>query len=218
MNIGLVVGSESALLIDTGSSPEQGRLLKDAAEAFGKVPVLHVLVTHWHWDHYFGLAGTVTEDRSDICNGAHGNAGRGDGSVVTYGHISLPSWLDRPEVLKEAETLGVDANHLVAPEHLISGAALIDLGGVTVNVSFLGRGHTDGDLVAYVPQSNVLFVGDLVEEAGPPVVDFDSFVAEWPQTLDRVLALANRETLIIPGHGAVVDLNFACEQREHIAK
>ena len=57
VNVGLVVGSTGALLVDTGSSPEQGRAIRAAAEAVaGDVPLTHVVVTHAHHDHVGGLA------------------------------------------------------------------------------------------------------------------------------------------------------------------
>lgn len=57
VTIGLVVGTTGALLIDTGSSPEQGRAIRDAAQAVaGDVPLTHVVVTHAHHDHLLGLA------------------------------------------------------------------------------------------------------------------------------------------------------------------
>lgn len=201
VNIGLVVGAKRALVIDTGSSPTQGNQIREHAEALARVPVTHVLVTHWHWDHYFGLAGFA-----------------GGRPVTSYGHTTLPTWLEREEVAREAQNLGVNPKGLVPPRKLIREQETVDLGGVTANIHFVGLGHTDGDLVVFVPEANVLFAGDLVEESGPPAIDFDSHPSQWPATLDRLLARADRNTLIIPGHGRAVDSVFVHQQKEKIAQ
>jgi glyoxylase-like metal-dependent hydrolase (beta-lactamase superfamily II) len=56
VNCGLVVGAEATLLIDTGSSPEQGAALRESISAVTDVPLRHVVLTHDHWDHAYGLA------------------------------------------------------------------------------------------------------------------------------------------------------------------
>jgi len=67
----------------------------------------------------------------------------------------------------------------------------------------------------HVPDSGVLFRGDLVEQAGPPVYGSDSFPLDWPLTLTRLLEL--RPDVIVPGHGDPVDHAFARAQRDAIA-
>lgn len=57
VNIGLVIGAERALLVDTGASAEQGAALFAAATEISPVPVSHAVITHSHWDHWFGLSG-----------------------------------------------------------------------------------------------------------------------------------------------------------------
>ena len=56
--------------------------------------------------------------------------------------------------------------------------------------------------------ATVVFCGDLVEESGDPVIDADSDLAAWPETLDRLLEAAGPEAVYVPGHGAVVDARF----------
>jgi glyoxylase-like metal-dependent hydrolase (beta-lactamase superfamily II) len=91
-------------------------------------------------------------------------------------------------------------------------AKVIDLGGRRVELLHLGNGHTDGDVVVVVPDVDVFFVGDLVEESAPPSYGDDSYPLEWPETLDRVIGLLGAESKVVPGHGAVVDAEYVREQ------
>lgn len=97
-------------------------------------------------------------------------------------------------------------------ETTFSSAAVIDLGDRQVELVHPGRGHTAGDLVVRVPDADVLLVGDLVEESAPPSIGTDSWPLEWPQTLDLVLGLATESTVVVPGHGKVVDRRFVERQ------
>jgi hypothetical protein len=103
------------------------------------------------------------------------------------------------------------------PQHAIENA-VIDLGNFQVTIAYLGRGHTDADLVVVVPGDDggrlVVFSGDLIEESGDPAIDADSDVAAWPDTLDRLLAIGGRDAVYVPGHGSVVDAKFVRRQQD----
>lgn len=197
VNIGLVVGTDGALLIDTGSSPEQGAAIREAAERLTNVPIIAVVVTHWHYDHFFGLAGLP--------------------GIRSVGHETLPGWLNRPELADVAAELGVDPQHLVAPSETFSLVKAIDLGQRRVEVIHFGPAHTDGDLVVFVPDSDVIFAGDLVESAGEVQIGSDSAVESWPSAIDGILSLTREHSIIIPGHGPAMDRFSAFEQRNQLA-
>ena len=99
------------------------------------------------------------------------------------------------------------------PDRLVDDVAFLDLGGREVGLRFLGRGHTDHDLVVDVDDGAVIFAGDLVEEGAPPAFE-DAYPAEWPATLGRVHLLARGP--VVPGHGAVVDAAFVAAQRAEL--
>lgn len=197
VNIGLVVGPSGCLVIDTGSTPEQGAAIRAAAERFAGVPVVSVLVTHWHFDHLFGLAGFA--------------------GVPSYGHDTLPAWLAQPRCREAADSLGVDASELVAPVNTFSLARVLDAGGRRVEVVHFGRGHTDGDVVAIVPDSGVIFTGDLLESAGAPAFGDDCHLKDWPSAVDGILGLVAEETILVPGHGEPMDRLAAFQQRAEIS-
>jgi glyoxylase-like metal-dependent hydrolase (beta-lactamase superfamily II) len=94
----------------------------------------------------------------------------------------------------------------------------LDLGGGRrVEIAHLGLGHTDGDLVVVIPDADLLFVGDLLESAGPPWYGDDSYPHEWATTADGVIGLMTATTRAIPGHGEPVDRLFTFAQRGEIA-
>jgi len=97
-------------------------------------------------------------------------------------------------------------------DHTFSSAAFVDLGDRLVELVHPGRGHTAGDLVVRVPDVDLLLAGDLVEESAPPSFGPDSWPLEWATTLDLVLGLLSPTSVIVPGHGAVVDRRFVEQQ------
>lgn len=102
---------------------------------------------------------------------------------------------------------------IVPPDNLVSERATLLVGGREVELRYLGRGHTDNDLVVLVPDAGVLFAGDLVEEGAPPSYG-DAWPLEWPATVDRLLAMA--PATVVPGHGDVVDHAFVRRQWEEL--
>jgi glyoxylase-like metal-dependent hydrolase (beta-lactamase superfamily II) len=93
-----------------------------------------------------------------------------------------------------------------------SVAKVIDLGDRRVELLHLGNAHTSGDTVVVVPDVEVFFVGDLVEESAPPSYGEDSFPLEWPDTIDRMIGMLSDTSKVVPGHGAVVDAEFVRAQ------
>ena len=197
VNLGLVVGATSALVVDTGSSPAQGAAVRESVSSVTDLPLAAVAITHWHYDHAFGLAGF-----------------RG---VTTIGHETVRARLCSAEAAHEAARLGVDPADLIGPGREIALATSVDLGDRRVEIAHLGRGHTDGDLVVVVPDADVVFAGDLIESAGPPSYGSDSYPTEWPGTLDALIGLMTSRTVAVPGHGEPVDREFVFAQRGRIA-
>lgn len=203
VNIGLVVGPDAALLIDTGSSPAQGAEIRAAVGQVTDRPLATVVVTHDHFDHAFGLAGFT--------------------GVRTVGHESLEQSLRSEQAADGGRELGFDPAELAVPEALISVADAVELGDRrVVEIAHLGLGHTRGDLIVSVTDPDaegfpgVIFAGDLVESAGPPYFGPDSSVDEWSWSLDRLHTLARPGVIIVPGHGDPVDRDFVRDQRDAV--
>lgn len=197
VNIGVVVGPSGCLVVDTGSSPEQGAEIRRAAEQASGVPVVAVVVTHWHYDHLFGLAAFT--------------------DVAGYAHESVPGRLGTEACRQDASALGVEPSALVPPSHTFALAKVLDVGGRRVEVVHFGRGHTDGDVVVIVPDAGVIFTGDLLESAGPPDFGDDCHLREWPSAVDGILGLVAEDTVLVPGHGRPMDRLEAFTQRAEIS-
>ncbi|OYN93409.1 glyoxylase-like metal-dependent hydrolase (beta-lactamase superfamily II) [Propionibacteriaceae bacterium ES.041] len=196
VTIGLIAGETGAVLVDTGSTPAQGRELAAKVAEVTDKPLAGVVITHADRDHWFGLAGIE--------------------GVTAYGHESLAERVSDAETLAEAESLGVAVDELRVPERLFSVAAAIDLGGVVVELLHLGAAHTEGDVLVNVPSAGVLFTGDLIEEPAPWFGPRSS-PRGWPEVLNMVLGMVRPDTVIVPGHGAVVDLDFLVRQLAALA-
>jgi len=197
VNIGLIAGADGALLVDTGSSPDQGAEIREAAEQVAGVPLVGVVVTHSHYDHYYGLA--AFDD------------------LPSYGHESLIAALQDDRVSDESAELGFDPQRLRPPNRPLSLARMVDLGGRHVEIVHFGRGHTAGDVVVIVPDAQLIFTGDLLEQSAPPAMGPDCFLKEWPAALDGILGLVTADTLLVPGHGDPFDRVLAFTQRAQIS-
>lgn len=202
VNTTVVVGAESALLVDTRASLAQGRELAALVRALTPLPISCVINTHAHFDHLFG-------------NGAFPGV-----PLVAHDTVpaALPAHHTHVRALYEAdpadphrdEVLGTEP---VPPDTTFSSVWATDLGDRLVEVAFLGRGHTDGDVVVRVPDADLVCAGDLIEESAPPAYGPDSWPLEWGLTLEQLSNLLGHSTVVVPGHGAPVDKRFVLDQR-----
>ncbi len=220
VSIGVIVGTAGALVVDTRAGLGQGRRLReDIVRLPGAAEVGWVVNTHEHFDHVFGNGAFV-----GAAIHAHENARAA--ILASADHLKRLIDVDRepdpqhPEITEEIlqDVLATDP---VLPDQTFSSAATIDLGDRYVELLYLGRGHTDGDLVLRIPDSDVLFAGDLVEESAErdatPGFGTDCWPLEWADTLDLVIGLLTPESLVVPGHGLVVDRDFVETQRDNVA-
>ncbi len=199
LNVGLVLGEESCLLVDTRVSPPQGEELKAHVRAVSSLPAT-VVNTHWHLDHCLGNA--AFSDRPILGHPASIERLQHEADVLLQ---ELRSASDRDA---EEELVGAV---VLPPTDPVEDVHELDLGSRVVRLRHLGRGHTDGDLVVEVPDAATLFAGDLVRENGSPWYA-DAYPLEWPTTVDR-LAEAGATT-VVPGHGTPMDGDQVATQRQ----
>jgi len=90
------------------------------------------------------------------------------------------------------------------PRIVFTDQTAVYLGGAEVQAKFLGRGHTNGDVVVYFPDLKVIHTGDLINETTPFNVDYANggSAVEWPKTFDKIAKL-DFDT-VIPGHGHIM--------------
>jgi glyoxylase-like metal-dependent hydrolase (beta-lactamase superfamily II) len=197
LNVGLIVGPSACAVIDTRLSHVEGRDLAAAVRRITTLPWL-VVNTHGHFDHCFGNAVFAPaeiwgHERTVRMLNAHGEIKRRYFART------------RPEL---------DDVEITPPNRTLSTEVSLDLGGRTVRLRHLGLGHTDNDIVVEVPDADVVFAGDLVEEGAPPVFN-DAFPLDWPSTLDRLAASVTGA--VVPGHGDVVDRSYVEQQAALLA-
>jgi glyoxylase-like metal-dependent hydrolase (beta-lactamase superfamily II) len=189
-----VAGDNGLLVLDTRSSSRQGNELRDDLRELD-LPIGWVVNSHMHADHTFG------------------NAAFAGKSIELWGHVRCAAAVrDRGEQwrmqgIEEEPELADELREtkVVPPDRLTADSATIDLGGRTVELRYLGRGHTDNDLVLTVSDAPVVLVGDLLEKGAPPYFG-DGFPLDWPATAQGILAVANGP--VVPGHGDVGDRAF----------
>ncbi len=208
VNTTLIVGDDGALLVDTLSTDAQARELRAAVERVTSLP-LTVVNTHHHFDHCFGNGLVVDPDRPIW---AHVEAARllREHSVRLQREWYL-EWSPTHAELAE----GLAAVTVRAPDQTVHTEKTLDIGGRQVVLRHLGPGHSAGDLVVHVPDADTLVAGDLVEEGGPPMFG-DAYPLEWPSTLVALLGLTSSGTVVVPGHGAIVDPDFVRAQHAEL--
>jgi glyoxylase-like metal-dependent hydrolase (beta-lactamase superfamily II) len=204
------IGSErGVVVVDTHGSTAAGRAVMDDLRRLGAGAVHAVVNTHWHWDHAFGNAAFREQD-PDLPIHAHERAAAW---LAERGEETKARWLEHPQDPHAAE---VAETEIVLPDRLFTSTRTLDLTDRAVELVHAGRGHTDGDLVVRIPDTDVVLGGDLVEESAHPWIGPDSRPLEWPATLDAVLALIGPDTLVVPGHGVAVDRTFVQTQRREL--
>jgi glyoxylase-like metal-dependent hydrolase (beta-lactamase superfamily II) len=211
VNAGLVLGDDRCLVIDTRGSEREARELLRAVRSLTHLPYA-VAITHAHFDHCFGNA-TFAAEQPGCEIWAHQRCQEDMARSGAEHRASIASWLrDSGELTLADEVENVT---LELPNRTLTSDVTLDLGGREVLLRHPGRGHTDHDLVVEIPDADVTFVGDLVEQGAPPSFD-DAFPLEWAESLDNVLERAGSS--VVPGHGDVVDAAFIARQQIDIAE
>ena len=193
-SIGAVIGRTGAVVVDTRSTGSQADELMRDLRRLTDAPV-SVVNTHHHWDHAFGNERFVPGPiwGHDRCAAALRDGGEEMRERV-IGQL--------PELADELAAL-----RIVPPDQTFDETATLDLGDRTVELRYLGHGHTDNDIVALVVDAGVLFAGDLLENDAPPSFG-DSYPIAWAETVaDRLLPLVR--DVVVPGHGRPGGRDFA---------
>ena len=210
LNVILVAGSTGLVVVDTQASERAARAIVEDVRALGIGDVTAVVNTHEHFDHTFGN-GAFRAAYGEVPIHAHEVAAEQTPEAGQEVKSRFEAAWDDPHRDEVLET------EIVVADHTFSSVRVLDLGDRQVELAHPGRGHTAGDAVIRVPDADVVLAGDLVEESAPPWYGVDCHPLDWPGTLDVVLNLVGPDTVVVPGHGALVDRDFVEQQRQDIA-
>jgi glyoxylase-like metal-dependent hydrolase (beta-lactamase superfamily II) len=197
------------MVVDTLATAAQGRELVAAIRTVTSAPV-SVVTTHAHFDHCFGTA-ELAAAYPGLSVWAHSST---VDSFQDEASLRRAAY-EEARMLVPAIADEVATAPLHPPSIRVLDQSAVSLGGRSVELHYFGRGHTAGDLVVHVPDASVVVAGDLVEQGAPPSF-VDSYPLDWPETLNGVLAL--EPSVVIPGHGAVVDSSFVHDQRAQLSQ
>lgn len=186
-NVLLVKTNDGAILVDSGAETGGARLLEQL-RAFAPNGNYTLFNTHWHDEQVAG-------------NEALGKLGAAIvGHEKTKLHLATPVWQPETESYKPALPAAAQTTRSFYMEDTLSA------GNETVDFGHLALAHTDGDIYAFFREANVLAVGDVVSPARDP--SFDWFASGWiggrVDALDRILSLADDDTVIVPAFGPLV--------------
>ncbi len=183
-NVGVFVGGDGVFLIDDSLAPMTEKL-QAAVEELSDRPIEFVINTHWHFDH------------------TGGNEVLGESGTLIVAHDNVRERMSVENVL---EAIGMEfpaSPEGALPVITFSEAVTFHLNGEAVEVFHVAAAHTDGDAVVYFPEANVIHAGDTYFNGSYPFVDAESggSIEGLIAAADQLLALADDDTTIIPGHG-----------------
>jgi glyoxylase-like metal-dependent hydrolase (beta-lactamase superfamily II) len=189
-NTGVIIGDDAVMVIDTQATPVMAQDVIRHIRTVTDLPVRYVLMSHYHAVRVLGASAyqpqeiIASHDTYEL--------------IVERGAQDMKSEIERfPRLFQAVETIP----GLTWPTMTFKGEMTLWLGKLEVKLLQLGRGHTKGDTVAWLPQQKILFSGDLVEFDATPYAG-DAYFKDWPQTLDNIAAL--QPVALVPGRGAAL--------------
>jgi len=189
-NTGIVVGDDAVMVVDTQATPVMAQdVIRRIREVTDK-PIRYVVLSHYHAVRVLGASAyrpeqvIASRDTYDL--------------IVERGEQDMRSEIERfPRLFRAVESVP----GLTWPTIVFDRRMTMWLGKLRVEIMQLGRGHTKGDTVVWLPDERILFSGDLVEYDATPYTG-DAYLGEWPATLDAIAAL--RPEKLVPGRGAAL--------------
>jgi glyoxylase-like metal-dependent hydrolase (beta-lactamase superfamily II) len=190
-NTGIIIGDDAVLVADTQATPAMAAdVIRRIREVTDK-PIKYVVLTHYHAVRVLGASAyrpqqvIASQDTYDL--------------IVERGEADKASEIGRfPRLFRNVETVPAG---LTWPTITFQDRMTLWLGKLEVQLLQLGRGHTKGDTVVWLPQERALLSGDLVEFDATPYAG-DAYFTDWPRTLDNLAAL--QPAALVPGRGAAL--------------
>jgi glyoxylase-like metal-dependent hydrolase (beta-lactamase superfamily II) len=187
-NTGVIVGDDAVMVIDTRATPAMAADVIRHVEGVTDKPIKYLLLTHYHAVRVMGAAGYKDADTIIASEGTLE-------LIKERGQQDFDSEVQRfPRLFRSVETVP----GLTWPNLVFDRSLTLWLGRTEVQIKHIGKGHSKGDTIAWLPKERVMFSGDLVEEGATPYCG-DAYFTEWPDTLDRLRGF--RAEKLVPGRG-----------------
>lgn len=200
-NTGVIVGDDAVLVMDARATPVAAQELIDEIRGVTDKPIKYVVLSHYHAVRVLGasaykaehiIASAMTRDL-----------------IAERGQQDYDSEVQRfPRLFQAVESVP----GLTWPTLTFSDRMTLYLGSREVQLMHIGKGHTKGDIIAWLPADKICFSGDLVEYGAAPYAG-DAYPTEWPDTLTRLEALGAEQ--MVPGRGEA--LTDSAQVKEAIA-
>ncbi|MEO6351648.1 MAG: MBL fold metallo-hydrolase [Oxalobacteraceae bacterium] len=192
-NTGIIVGDEAVMVIDTQATPVMAQDVVRRIREVTDKPIKYVVMSHYHAVRVLGASGYRQHGLEHIIASKDTYE-----LIVERGAFDMDSEIGRfPRLFQAVESVP----GLTWPTIVFQKEMTLWLGKLEVKIMQLGRGHTKGDTVVWLPQDKVLFSGDLVEFDATPYAG-DAYFQDWPHTLDNLAALQAEK--LVPGRGAAL--------------
>ncbi len=187
-NIGLSTGKSGTLLIDDQYAPAAASILKAIAQKTSG-SVRFVVNTHWHGDH------------------TGGNESLGKAGAVIVAHENVRKSMSKDQFIKAFNMKAPASPEIALPVITFTQSLTFHWNGDTIEVFHVAPAHTDGDSVIYFHRANVIHAGDTFFNKMYPFIDVSTggSIRGMIAATKKLLALANAQTKIIPGHGPLAD-------------
>jgi glyoxylase-like metal-dependent hydrolase (beta-lactamase superfamily II) len=204
-NIVALLGRDETLIVDSRSTARQAAEIQADLRELAAPPVTVVVNSHGHSDHVFG------NHTFRPC--------------AIWGHVRCAAMVratgerqrrvlasEVPELAAELAALVIDV-----PDRTFTESATVEFGGRSAELRYLGRGHTDNDIVLVAADADVVCAGDLLENGATPYFG-DGYPLDWPATSAALLDLIGRRTVVIPGHGDQAGRAFVEESQRQFTE
>ena len=213
----VIVNDEDVVIVDSHVTPAKARDLIASIPAITDKPVTALINSHYHWDHAHGnqefadipiigheytrmKLATAAHEEPTYLSGLAGNAARLEQLAEQIEAAEDDEERERLETYRAmfaAHAADFDEIAPLAPDVTMNDRLTLFRGSREIQIVFLGRAHTGGDVVVYFPQDKLVFTGDIL--FGGPSFLGDGYVDEWPETLENLKALDF--DIVVPGHG-----------------
>lgn len=187
-NAGFVVTRDGVVVFDTLGTPALGKAFLALIRTVTKAPIRKVVISHYHSDHYYGLAAFKASGPVDIIASKEVKdylATSAAAERLTERRQSLAPWVNQYTTV-------------IAPDHYVDGEASFTLGGMTFRLVHAGPAHTPEDMMMLVEEEGVLFAGDVIFAGRIPYVG-DADISSWLAAIDRLSAFHPK--VLVSGHG-----------------